>query len=171
MRYRPTPGLMPPWQNPHVDSCRACAGFTALVLFASTSRMDTLPGLGVLMVCGADDGRRTRGRTAVIGAARSKGRQRGQHHAQSCGEERHCLQRRRCVSSHRPYLRRVSGVTYVHDACQSGAAPRLRKCCDCGPARVWRRSVRRAGCPASPGELPRRLVRLRPVLRRRLASL
>ena len=102
MRYRPAPGLMSPRQTPHAVSSRECARFTALVLFASISCVDMLPGLDVLMVSGADDWRRTRGRAAVGGAVHSEGRQRGQHYAHSCGEERHCLHCRGCVSSHRP---------------------------------------------------------------------
>ena len=134
MRYRPAPGLISPRQTPQAGPSRECARFTALALFASISCVDMLAGLDVLMVSGADDGRRTRGRAAVIGAARSEGRQRGQHYAHSCGEERHCLHRRGCVSSHRPTSGESFRSVYLHDSRQSGAARRPRKCCDCGPS-------------------------------------
>src|SRR5262249_18003522 len=101
MRYRPTPALMLPWQTAHVRSTRESADFTALVVLASTNRVDTLPSLDVLMVAGAENGRRARGRVAVGGAPRGEGRQRGQHHAHDCGAQGHRLQRRGCFRFHR----------------------------------------------------------------------
>src|SRR5262245_24545921 len=112
---------MPPWQTAHVRSTRERV--TALVLLASANRVDTSPSLTVLMVAGADDGRRASGRVAVVAASRSESRQRGQRHSHECGTEHRHFQRR--ARSHGPtscprvlslgvYTTRAKAVPHAH---------------------------------------------------------